>query len=261
VYFSVGTANREPTRADIKDAMKYGNNQTPKPERLIDYEAGYTYKSQSFALGVNLYYMDYQDQLVLTGKLSDVGYPLMTNVEKSYRMGTEIMAGFMPAKWVRWDANVALSENKIISFREYVDLYDSDYNFAGQRVTYLGNTDISFSPNVVASSHLRFTPIDRMGIALITKYVGRQYIDNTSNASRMLDAYSVSNLKLDYSFNVKGTKGLNVSFLLNNVFNNMYIANAWVYREAYTNSDYEYVEIGYYPQAEFNYMLRLSIDF
>jgi iron complex outermembrane recepter protein len=260
-FFSIGVAHREPSRADIKDAMKYGNNQTPIHEKLIDYELGYNLKSQGFALGINLYYMDYRDQLVLTGKLSDVGYPLMTNVPKSYRTGIELTGGFMPYKWLRWDANITLSENKIVIFTEYVDLYDSDWNFVGQQSNMLLLTDISFSPSVIGSSLISVKPFENLRFSLASKYVGSQYIDNTSSRDRMLNAYFVNNLKIDYNINLDGIKGIRIQAMVNNLFNEKYVANGWVYRAVFTDNSPEYREDGFFPQAGINFMGRFVVEF
>jgi iron complex outermembrane receptor protein len=260
-FFSIGVAHREPTRADIKDAMKYGINQTPTEEMLNDYEMGYNLKSQNFALGVNLYYMYYKDQLVLTGKLSDAGYPLMTNVEKSYRRGIELVAGFMPTSWFRWDANVTLSQNKIEDFVEFVDVYNSDWEFVGQQENMLGDTDISFSPSMIGSSQIRVEPISNLAVTLISKYVGSQFIDNTSNSDRRLDAYFVNNLKIDYSKAIKGTKGISLQLMLNNLFNNQYIANGWIYRAIFEDGSPEYREDGFFPQAGINFMGKILVEF
>ena len=260
-FLSVAVAHREPSRADIKDAMKYGTNNTPREEKLLDYELGYNFKSQSFAMGVNLFYMDFEDQLVLTGKLSEVGYPLMTNVDKSYRRGIELTTGLMPTQWLRWDANLTLSQNKIENFVSYVDLYDANWDYVGQNEYELGTTDISFSPPVVASSQLRVEPLKGLGVTFVTKYVGAQYIDNTSSKERMLDAYLVNNLKVDYTFKPKGFKAINLQLFVNNLFNNDYIANGWVWRAEFNDGSPEYREDGFFPQAGINFMGRVALEF
>jgi iron complex outermembrane receptor protein len=260
-FFSVATAQREPSRADLKDALKFEENNTPKREQLIDYELGYNLKSQNFSLGANLFYMDYKDQLVLTGELSESGYSLMTNVDKSYRMGVEIMTGLIFTNWLRWDANVTISENKIVNFVEYVELYDADWSYVGQNIYELGNTDISFSPPIVASSQIRVEPIKNLGLTLVSKYVGSQYIDNTSNKTRMLDAYFVNNLKVDYKLKVKGTKAISLQLFVNNIFNADYIANGWVWRAEFNDGSPEAREDGFFPQAGINFMGRLAVEF
>ncbi len=262
-YFSFGVANREPARADIKDAMKWGSSHTPKAERLYDFELGYTFKTQQMALGANAYYMYYKDQLVLTGKLSEVGYALMENVAKSYRRGVELSWAVLPANWLKWSGSATFSENKIIGFIEYVDQFDNDndWNPIDQRVTNLGSTNISFSPSVVASSQLRVEPLKGLGLTFISKYVGKQYLDNTSNATRMLDAYLVNNIKADYLLRVGGLANMRLEVYVNNLLNENYIANGWVYRAAFANGAPDYREDGMYPQAGINFMTRLAVEF
>ena len=258
IFASFGVGHREPTREDLKDTTK-----TPSSERLFDYEVGYTCKTPNFVMGLNLYYMDYKDQLVLTGKLSDVGYPLMTNVDKSYRAGVEIAAGIKPLTWLSWNVNSTLSINRIKNFVEYVELYDNstDWKKAGQEMKSLGDTPISFSPSIVGSSQIAVTPIKSITISLMSKYVGEQYYDNTGSAARRLDGYLVNNFKVDYSFKVKSVKAINIQLFVNNLFNNKYLANAWVYRAHFVNGDPEYREDGFFPQAGTNFMVKLGVEF
>jgi iron complex outermembrane receptor protein len=258
IFASFGVGHREPTREDLKDTTE-----TPRSERLLDYEVGYTYKSPLFALGINLYYMDYRDQLVLTGKLSDVGYPLMTNVDKSYRTGLEITGGIKPTSWLKWNLNATLSSNQILNFVEYVDLYDnsSDWNFVGQQAKQLGNTPISFSPSIIGSSQVELKPIKSLSFSLISKYVGEQYYDNSGSAERRLPSYFVNNLKIDYSWKVKSLKSINLQLFVNNLLNIKYEANAWVYRAKFANGDPEYREDGFFPQAGINFMAKVGVEF
>jgi len=260
-FVSVGVGHREPTRSDIKDAMKHGTNQTPKYEQLVDYELGYSLKSQHCGLGITLYYMDYIDQLTLTGKLSESGYPLMVNVKSSYRAGIEVVGGVIPAKWIRWDANLTLSKNIIKDFIEYVDLYNSDWELIGQQENHLGDTPISFSPPVVGSSIIRVEPWKNTSVSLITKYVGAQYIDNTGSTDRKLDAYLVNNLKLEYRTAMKGTKDVSFQLMVNNLFNEQYVSNGWVYRAVFDDGSPEYREDGFFPQAGVNFMGRILVEF
>lgn len=263
VFASFGVGHREPSRADIKDAMKYGSNNTPRAERLFDYEMGYTLKMSALAFNLNLYYMDYKDQLVLTGKLSDVGYALMTNVDKSYRAGIELNAGLKPLSWLQWNINTTLSKNRIMNFVEYVDLYDnsSDFNFVGQQENRLGDTPISFSPSIIGSSQLTMTPCKNFNVSVISKYVGAQYFDNTGSEARRLDSYFVNNLKIDYSFKLKSIKSLSLQFIVNNLLNLKYEANAWIYRAQFQNDGSEYREDGFFPQAGINFMARVGVEF
>ncbi len=262
VFFSFGVGHREPTRADIKDAMKYGSNNTPKSERLFDYELGYTYKTPNFVMGLNLYYMDYKDQLVLTGKLSDVGYPLMANVDKSYRTGVEITTGIKPLTWLSWNINSTFSINRIDKFTEYVDILDPDtWMVVNQLANYLGKTPISFSPSFVGSSQITISPIKDFNLSIISKYVGKQYYDNTGNAERLLDSYFVNNFKIDYSIKTKSMKAINIQLFVNNFLNLKYEANAWVYHYKMVGDNSEYREDGFFPQAGTNFMVKLGVEF
>lgn len=263
IFASFGVGHREPSRADIKDAMKYGSNNTPSAERLFDYELGYTFKHSMFALGLNIYYMDYKDQLVLTGKLSDVGYPLMTNVDKSYRTGVEVTFGVKPTRWFNWNLNTTLSQNRINDFVEYVDLYDNDndWNFVGQQENHLGDTPISFSPSVVGSSQISVIPVKNLTLSFISKYVGEQYFDNTGSSERKLDDYLVHNVKVGYSLKMKGVKSLNLQLYVNNIFDLNYEANAWVYRAQFVSDGSESRQDGYFPQAGINFMAKIGVEF
>ncbi len=202
VYASLSVSNREPLRTDIKESVKGGSEQRIQPERMYDYELGYRYSSSIASFNANLYYMKYKDQMIQTGKLNDVGYKLMENVPNSYRMGIELAGTVKPANWMRIDANITLSQNKIKNYSAYYDLYNNqnDYEFVKQTSEYLGTTDISFSPNVVSSGILTFTPYKTLSLAFIGKYVGKQYYDNTSNNNNRLDDYFVSNIVIGYTF-------------------------------------------------------------
>jgi iron complex outermembrane receptor protein len=199
--------------------------------------------------------MDYNNQLVLTGQINDVGSPVMTNVEKSYRSGIELSAGVKPWRIFQADVNVTLSENKIKNFTEYIDNWDT----GDQSVVNLGTTDISFSPSIVANSDLMVEPVKNLRINFITKYVGKQYIDNTSTDEKSLNPYLVSDLKLSYSIKIKGIDELSFNLLINNLFNHEYESNAWVYSYIYENR--EYSMDGYFPQAGINIMGGIRVRF
>ena len=258
VFASFGVGHREPSREDLKDTTD-----TPRSERLFDYEFGYSFKSPVFAIGINLYYMDYKDQLVLTGKLSDVGYPLMTNVNKSYRTGIEITGGIKPTNWLKWNLNATLSSNRIVDFVEYVDLYDNstNWNFVGQQANHLGNTPISFSPSFIGSSQVEVKCIKSLSLSLISKYVGEQYYDNSGSLERRLPGYFVNNIKIGYAWKLKSVKSINLQLFVNNLLNLKYEANAWVYRAKFANGDPEYREDGFFPQAGINFMARVGVEF
>ncbi len=209
----------------------------------------------------------------MTGKINNVGTAIMTNVDKSYRAGIELVAAAHISKWLNWSFNTTLSQNKISSFTEYVD----DWDTYGQEVTELGTTDIAFSPNVIIGNQLEFIPFKNLNIAVNTKYVGEQYIDNTSSKERMLDAYFTTDLRFNYTIKFKHIKNIGINFSINNIFNTMYVSNAWVYQYKSGDGSYDgsygdaystpsskagyYNMAGYFPQAGINFMTGITIRF
>ena len=226
-------------------------------EKLIDYELGYSFMNRKTNLNANFFYMDYKDQLVLTGEINNVGNAIMTNVDKSYRFGLEASAAFLFNRYFALDFNFALSQNKILNYVDYVDNYDADWNYLGQIENNLGATDISFSPNIIGGLNFKVTPINHLDIVFQEKYVGRQYIDNTSTLSRSLDPYFVSNVNINYEWKQTLFKDLNFNLSVNNIFNNKYCSNAWVYKAIVGGE--EYIEDGYFSQAGINFMFSLII--
>ena len=200
---SFAIANREPSRNNYKENVIYDSSTgeytgLPHAERLYDYELGYTYSHPRFAIGTNLYFMDYDNQLVLTGEYNDVGAYKTKNVKDSYRMGAEITAGVKITNWLRWDANLVASRNKILNYHQYIDLYDDqdNWNWLGQD-SVVGTTTIAFSPTLTASSLFTFD-IAGFTATVQTNFVSKQYLDNTQDENAMLRAYSTTNLNLQY---------------------------------------------------------------
>lgn len=263
-YASAAVGQREPLRTDLKDGIKGGAINPIKPERMIDYEVGYRYQgANGMRVGANLYYMDYHNQMVQTGKLSDIGYKLMENVKDSYRAGIELEAAIpvLNNKLV-FDANATLSRNKIDNYTAYFDVYDNedDYNWTGQISKDYGTTDISFSPSVVSAIGVTWQPTQNLYLNLIGKYVSKQYLDNTSDDAKSIDAYFVSNFSAGYTFKPSAVGTLNLQIFANNLFNKKYIANGWASTDVFENGS-TVNWIGYYPQAPRNYMARLTLSF
>ena len=252
-YISFARANREPNRDNYVDADPSGKQ--PVAETLNDIELGYKVKSTSVSVSANLYYMFYNDQLIMTGEINDVGAPIMVNVDKSYRTGVELQAGWKICKKLDWNVNATLSSNKIKNFTEYVDNWDT----WGQEAYDLGKTDLAFSPNIVAGSQLKFQPKEIISIMLISSYVGDQFVDNTSSDERKLDAYFVNNLKIDYTIRQKLVKEMKLNLLVNNLFNAEYESNAWVY--SYLLGGERFKQDGYFPQAGIHFFLGLNVKF
>jgi iron complex outermembrane recepter protein len=257
-YFSFSVANREPSRADFKEAVG-DPDATPKPETLYDFEMGYKLNSEKSAFGINLYGMFYKDQLVPTGELSDVGYPISTNVEKSYRTGIELTAGFKPVEFLDWNFNLTLSRNKILDFTEYF----TDYNTTDWSSQYssknLGEVDIAYSPAIISSSDIALRISPQLNLHLISKYVGKQYFDNTASTERMIDPYFINNIRLDYEPVINFVKGVELQFLINNIFNEKYESNA--YGGNWYEDGIENTWAYYFPQAGTNFMFRLGLRF
>ncbi len=252
-YLSYANANREPNRSNYTDANPL--QPLPTEEMLHDVEFGYKYNSSTINLAVGAYYMYYVDQLVLTGKINDVGAPVMTNVPKSYRAGIEAETIFKPAKWVQWSGNLNLSRNIIAELSEYIDDWD---NWGSQIENQIQNTYLSFSPGIVASSYFSFNPVNKMNVSLQSKFVGQQYIDNTSSSERKLDPYLVNNLKVQYHIKIPKLPDAEIMLQINNLFNEKYETNAWVYRYFYQGR-YESMD-GFFPQAGINFMIGVNLS-
>ncbi|MFD2573695.1 TonB-dependent receptor [Spirosoma soli] len=252
VYGSVGVGHREPNRNDYTQSTPASR---PKAEQLIDYEAGYKIQTANVAFTANAYYMNYRNQLVLSGQLNDVGAANRVNVPTSYRAGIELEAGARLAKPLRWNVNATFSQNKIKNFTEYLDNFDNGQQESRQ----YRETDISFSPNVIAGSQLLFTPAKGLELGLLSKYVGKQYLDNTSNESRKLDPYFTNDIRVIYSLKPKFAQEITFTLLLNNVLNELYESNGYTY--AYISEGRVVADNGYYPQAGRNFLAGVKLRF
>jgi iron complex outermembrane receptor protein len=257
-YLSFSIAHREPTRSDFKEATGDADA-TPKAETLFDTELGYKLRTGKSTIGVNLYGMVYRDQLVPTGELSDVGYSIMTNVDKSYRLGIETSAALRLSEKIGWDLNLTLSKNRIVDFTEYYTNYNSSDNSTEYLNRNLGDVDIAYSPSVSGTSDLFYTVVKYVDLHFITKYVGKQYIDNTMSPERLIDPYLVNNLRIDYHPAIKNIKGLEIQLQVNNIFNEVYENNGYGgnWFEDGVEKSWSY----YFPQAGINYLFRASIKF
>ncbi len=254
LYFSFSVANREPNRSNFIDADI--SQPTPTFESLYDYEIGYSYTGTSFMAGINAYYMDYANQLVLTGEINDVGSAVMKNVKDSYRAGIEITTGIRRENIFSWNMNLTLSSNKIRNFTSYVDnwnYWDDPVNLPKQFEYYQGKTDIAFSPEIVASSNFKYYIMKNFSLDFISKYVGSQFIDNTQSQNRKLEPWFVNDMRFEYLLSPQKLKELAVNLYIANIFNYEYSSNAWVYRYSYNNA--ESLMDGYFPQAGLNFMI------
>jgi iron complex outermembrane receptor protein len=251
-YVSIGVGNREPVRNDFIDNAA---NLQPKHETLIDYEFGVDFQTKKTRLQTNFYYMDYTNQLVLTGELNDVGSSIRKNVDKSYRSGVELIANVLVSKRVAVNFNTTLSQNKINSFTEV--LYDYTNGFDVVENNY-SNTDIAFSPNVISALGVEYTPVKSLNLMLQGKYVAEQFLDNSSNAYRTIDAYYTVDARVSYTLFPKKMKELTINFMANNILNNLYSSNGYTY--GYIVGDL-ITENFFYPQAGANFLVGLTAKF
>jgi len=247
IYFSLSKAHREPTRSDFE------NNINIQPEELIDYELGWKYNAEKFFFNSNLYYMGYKNQLVLTGALDDVGSPIRENSGKSYRTGIELESVYKATNKLNISANISFSENKNVD-------YKTNYNGV---ITDWGDTDISFSPNVISSAGIQFNASQDLTFTLLNKFVGNQYMSNTESNISMLSSYSTTDLNILYTIkNSAYFSEIIVTAMINNIFNKEYVSNGYYYTYDDTWSDPNLITTiegtGYYPQAKRNFLLGLT---
>jgi len=257
-FVSAAVAHREPARADYKDAAG-DPAATPGRERLTDFEGGYSFRNSRAAVGVNLYYMWYNDQLVPTGKISSTGYPIMTNVPESYRTGVEFSGSYRPSPLAAIRMNLTLSRSSIRDFRNYYFNYNTDDWSEEYLHSDLGTVDIAYSPRLTGSAELEVNPAERLSVRLTGKYVGQQYFDNTMSPDRTIDPYFVSNLSAAYGIEMKKAGELTFRFMVNNLFNTVYENNA--YGGMWTEDGEEKTWAYYFPQAGINYTAGISLSF
>ncbi len=266
-YASYAVGNREPARSDFTD--KPQNTQAgaadPKAETLYNLEAGYRLRGSRqatrYTVDANFYYMDYDNQLVLTGQLNDVGSPLRTNIKDSYRTGMELAGMISFNEVLELSSNVTFSRNKIRNYTEYLYVYDADYNVEDVVETNYNETDISFSPAVVSAHKLEVQPVKGFRAAILYKTVGKQYLDNTASEDRKIDAYQVADLRLRYTFKPSFMREVELALLVNNLFNKEYVANGYTWSEAYVGDNTRYDYNYYYPQATRNFLLSVGVKF
>lgn len=248
-YLSWSKGQKEPNRDDFEA----GADQQPKPEKLGDFELGFEKRTEKYNVGITGYYMHYKDQLVLTGKINDVGAYTRTNIPKSYRTGIELVAGSQFASWVNATLNFSISKNKVKDFTEFID----DYDNGGQQTVQYSSTDIAFSPNMVGGATINFIPVKNAELSLISKYVGKQYLDNTQNESRKLNAYYTQDARLIYTISKKWLKELNIILQANNILDKKYEPNGYTF--SYYYSGVLTTENYYFPMARRNFMVGVNV--
>ncbi|HEY9001993.1 MAG TPA: TonB-dependent receptor [Mucilaginibacter sp.] len=252
VYASIAVGNHEPNRSDYTGSSPQDR---PKPENLKDLEIGYRYSEPTFSASINGFYMLYKNQLVLTGKLDTVGEAIRTNIKDSYRAGIEASARVKIAEPLSWSVNATVSTNKVKNFPQYLQNYDT----GNVDLVQYKKTDIAYSPDFVGSSTISYRPVKNAEIAFISKYVSRQYLDNTSTESRSLDGYFVNDVRLNYNFSIKGIKNVGIGLLVNNIFSKKYESDGATYPDIEGGKvvNYNY----FFPQAPINFLASLNLKF
>ena len=248
IYAYAGVANKEPRRDDYE-------NESTKPERLIDFELGWKYNTNKVKVSANAFYMDYKDQLVMTGALNNVGAPIFTNSGKSYRLGIEIDAMIKILDNLLIQPNVTLSQNK-----------NQDFYFQRDGVlTNLGNTNIAFSPEIVGGGNLTFLPVKNLQLTWLGKFVGKQYMGNIDSENSTLTDYTVLDFNVNYDLKInKGIKSIMFSGLVNNILNRKYESNGYFYTydDTWSGPGTTTIEgTGFYPQAGINFLLGMTLKF
>lgn len=280
VYASYGRGNKEPNRDDFVSSRP---GTYPKPEQMDDIEAGYRFRSGKLNVGINIYYMIYKNQLALTGKINDVGNYIRTNIDKSFRRGAELDLKWQIHKRLSWAGNITLSQNKVVQYKEFIDNWDT---WSQDTIEYK-NTELAFSPSVIGGQELTFNLFEksssdlnqgekavkqRLDISFISKYVGKQYTDNSVafkadsdplfNSDlkfRTLNAYFLNDLRLSYSFIRNEKFEIKCNALMRNMFDLKYASNAWIYKYSYGGMAESMT--GFYPQAGRNFLIGITIGF
>jgi iron complex outermembrane recepter protein len=251
LFAYTGVSNREPVRRDFTESTP---DSRPQHETMVNYELGYQYKGNKTMLNVNAYLMDYFNQLVLTGELNDVGGSVRDNVDRSFRRGVEFDFSYLVMKNLRLNANLTLSQNKIQQFNEFID----DFETGEQIKTAHKNTNIAYSPNIISGTQITYL-YKGFEASFLPKYVGKQYLDNTQNESRTINAYLVNDVLLTYNIKSKYIKNIRISLLINNILDAQYSANGWTY--SYALSNQVYTDNAFFPQAGRNFLAGLSLKF
>lgn len=256
-FASWSVAHKEPVRDNFTDGDP---NHVPNAERLFDYELGYSFNSKIISLGVNLYYMDYKDQLVVTGQLSDTGNPLSVNVPKSYRAGIEFQGAFRPwCDWFEWEVNATLSRNRIKDFVEYI--YEDEWT--NPIAIECGDTPIAFSPDFILNNSFKFN-YKGFEAKLSSKFVSKQYMNNAASEETALDSYFVTDLHLNYTLpKLPGIKKMTLGLSVYNLFNEKYCNNGYAGAGYYIDGNEKviYRYAGYAAQAPTHVAGTITLSF
>jgi len=259
IYASYAYASKEPVR---KDYVENPLNMFPKPERMQNVEAGYRHRTSDFNLGVNVYAMLYKDQLIPTGRINDVGEAIRQNVDESYRIGVELDAGWNITEQFNWSATAALSQNKIKNFTEILTVYDNNTNWGkvGEKEIFYKSTNIAKSPSAVLSNNFTYKPTESLSFSLLSKYISRIYLDNSSALERSIKASFVNNIQGTYTFSAFGIKRIDLNATVFNILNAKYTTTGYTWGQYFQDTNSRDYYNFYYPQAGPNFMIGLGFS-
>lgn len=249
IYASYAIGNKEPNRDDFEVVQA----ESPRHETLRNLEAGYVWRGANSSLSANVYYMNYRNQLVLTGRINDVGAYARTNIPESYRLGLEVEGQYTPVSWFTIQANAALSRNRVKGFTEYLD----DWDNGGQTPKRYDNTEISFSPSFIGGATATFRPFKGFSADVVEKYVSAQYLDNSGDKNRRLDAYAVTDIRLNYTVPQSFFRELGLQFIVYNLTDKLYAPNGYTY--GYLEGGSMKATNNYFPMAGINFMAGVKI--
>lgn len=253
-YSSYAVANREPVRRDFRESSPENR---PLHETLYNLEAGYRFTKQKGFVNANFFHMLYDNQLVLTGEINDVGGRTRTNVNDSYRAGIEVEGGYKITSRIGVTGNLTLSQNKIKEFTEYIDEFAADWSSLPQREIRYTNTDLALSPNFIAGLNVNYAPVNGLKISLLNKYVGEQFLDNTSNDTRKLDAYFISHFNVSYTLKTALFEEIVLGLRINNLLDTQFENNGYTW--SYIYDDERIQQNFYFPQAGRHFLARVLI--
>lgn len=253
IYASVSVAQREPDRSAYTQVEP---KDYPKPEKLVDYELGYRFHNSILNIGADIYYMDYLNQLVASGRKSDVGEDILQNIKNSYRAGIELTYGIKFLKYIHIDGSFSYSKNKLKKYIYAYDAYDANWNDLPQVQRVFENNDIAYSPNIVTSNMLSFQ-YNGWNLGIVNRFVDKQYLDNTQNEEKSIPSYDITDIKLGYQISTKTFDNIAINLSINNIFNKQYTSTGWSY--SYIKSSKDVNGIGIYPQAGTNILMGMTI--
>ena len=263
LYGSVSVAHREPSRSDIKESIKAGKQDLLKSERMLDFEFGWQVKTNRIETGINFYSMEYRNQLVSTGRLTETGYVIQENIPDSYRRGVEVSLAYKPVRFITVFGTGTFSRNKLKNYTLFVDAYDnsSDWNPVPQKEVFLKKSNLTLSPELIASGGFTVKPEANTDITITGKYVGKQYMDNSSLEVAKVPSYFTMSLDAAKTFVFRNNSKLRISFCVDNLLNRKYYSYGWIYRAVFDDGSDDYIEKGVYAQATIHFIGKIQFTF